>query len=488
MILAMVLMSGCGSGPMPQGEPETHEEETLQATLFTGDIEFFIEFELLREGTPSTFLVHVTWLESYQPCTEGVLTLQLDGAEVRIEEPTDPGIFTLELTPEKAGEFELICTLSSGGETTMVSAPVEVHEIEEGPAETHGDHDEGGLGEVSFTKEQAWTSDFLVRAMVKEPFARVLKTSGEILTIPGEKKNVAAPGSGMIHFPDAQLVPGSLVGQGSLLFTITAGTLEGDNFELRYREYENRLNSSRTEYRRHRQLYENQVIPERQYLESRTRYISDSIRFYNLAGKADGDGLQVHAPASGYVHHLNVSEGQYVEAGQLLATLSSDRELMLRADVPQQHYQLLKEIVTARFRPAFTERVYTMEALNGSLMSRGSSVAENDHYIPLYFRLQNDGTLLEGAFAECYLMTGEHQDCMVVPETAILEEQGTHYVYVQLTGESYTKRAIRPGASDGQGTEILSGLEEGERVVTRGAMLLKSASMVMVEAEHGHSH
>ena len=292
----------------------------------------------------------------------------------------------------------------------------------------------------------------------------------------------------MIHFPDAQLVQGSRVDQGTLLFTIAAVTLEGDNFELRYRENENRLNSSRTEYGRHRQLYDNQVIPERQYLESRTRYISDSIRFYALAGKAGRDGLQVFAPASGYVHHLSVSEGQYVETGQLLATLSSDQELMLRADVPQQHYQLLKEVVTARFRPAFTERVYTMEALNGSVMARGSSVAENDHYIPLYFGLENDGTLLEGAFAECYLMTDQRRDCMVVPGSAILEEQGNHYVYVQVTGDRYSKRAIQPGASDGLRTEVLSGLEEGERVVTRGAMLLKSASMVMVDTGHGHSH
>ncbi|MGW8316254.1 MAG: efflux RND transporter periplasmic adaptor subunit [Bacteroidales bacterium] len=485
MIMVVALVSGCDSGSSPKAESESHESEEQQVTLFTKDSEVFIAYDPLSEGISSTFLVHVTLLDTYQPCMEGTVTLQLGGTSATASEPEEPGIYHLTLVPEREGELDLTCTLESGGKKTVVEQSVEVHGKGEELEEVH---DEGSQGEVTFTKEQAWRGDFMVREMFPEPFSSVLKASGELLTIPGEKKNIASPGSGMIHFPDRRLVQGSRVDKGKLLFTITAGTLEGDNFELRYQEYKNRLNNSRTEYRRHRQLYEQQVIPERQYLESRTTYISDSIRFYNLAGKADSGGLQVAAPAGGYVHHLDVSEGQYVETGQLLATLSSDRELLLRADVPQQHYQLLKEIVTARFQPAFTERIYSIDELHGSLMARGSSVAENDHYIPLYFQVDNDGTLLEGAFAECYLITAPRKESLAVPETAILEEQGNHYVYVQVTGESFTKRPVTLGDSDGYRTEVLGGLERGERVVTRGAMLLKSASMVTVEAGHDHSH
>ncbi len=485
MIMVMVVMSGCDSGTGSQEAAESHEDKSRQATLFTEEMEFYIEFDPLVVGVSSTFLVHVTLLDEYRPCTDGAVTLQLDGISATASEPEEPGIYHLTLVPARAGEFELTCILESGGVTTVVRQSVEVHGQGEEQEEVH---EEGNLGDVTFTKEQAWRGDFMVREMVPVPFSSVLKASGEILSIPGEKKNVASPGSGMIRFPDARLVQGSRVDKGALLFMITAGTLEGDNFELRYQEYKNRLNSSRTEYKRHRQLYEQQVIPERQYLESRTAYISDSIRFYNLAGKADSGGLQVVAPAAGYVHHLNVSDGQYVETGHLLATLSSDQKLLLRADIPQQHFQRLKEIVTARFRPAFTDRIYSVEELKGSLMARGSSVAENDHYIPLYFEVENDGTLLEGAFAECYLITSQREECLVVPETALIEEQGSYYVYVQVTGESYAKTPVRIGDSDGLSTEVISGLDGGERVVTRGAMLVKSASMVTVEAGHDHSH
>ena len=72
--------------------------------------------------------------------------------------------------------------------------------------------------------------------------------------------------------------------------------------------------------------------------------------------------------------------------------------------------------------------------------------------------------------------------------SAITEEQGEHYLYVQVTGESYTKRAVSIGNNDGQNLEITSGLNSGERVITKGVMLVKAASMVTGVENHGHSH
>jgi len=489
MIIIVATFAGCRPGSSPYGESETHEKETMQHTLFSGNTEFFVEHESLAKGKESEFLVHVTWLDTYSPCLMGTLTVQLGGTVAEAERPDRPGIFILSLIPQQEGVSEIVYTLRSGDITEVVKYPAEVHPEGEG-TRSREDEETGETepGEVTFLKEQAWNNDFMVQQIVPGSFSFVLKTSGEILTVPGEKKNVAASGNGMIVFPDKTLVQGSVVEKGQLLFIITASTVGSDNFELRYQEYLNSLERSRSEFERHKQLFERNVIPERQYLESRANYISDSIRFYDLAGKAGKNGLKVLAPAAGYIHYLNVSEGQYVETGQLLVTISSDRRLLLRADVPQQHYGQLQRIVTANFRPAFTRRVYSVEELDGKLLARGSSVAENDHYIPLYFEVTNDGTLLEGAYAEFYLLADSRENCILVPVTAILEEQGNHYAYLQVTGESYSKSAVVTGESDGIQVEVVSGIHAGDRVVTRGAMLLKAASMVTFEAGHEHSH
>jgi RND family efflux transporter MFP subunit len=261
-----------------------------------------------------------------------------------------------------------------------------------------------------------------------------------------------------------------------------------DNLVLQYNEAKNRLEKSRSEYNRHRLLYEKETISERQFLASKSTFTEDSLRYYSLAASVSEDGIRVTAPVSGTIHELNVSDGAYTEPGRILAILSANRTLMLQADLPQQYYGHLKEIQTAHFRPAYSDRVYTIEEMNGSLLAAGVSVAENDHYLPVIFKLENRGDLLEGAFAEVYLMAGKKADLISVPVTALAEEQGGFYVYVQVSGEGYMKRSVSVGSNNGLSAEIISGLKAGERVVTDGVMLVKAASMSTGTIQDEHQH
>ncbi len=242
--------------------------------------------------------------------------------------------------------------------------------------------------------------------------------------MPGEKKSVSANSGGIVIFNEKNLVQGSPVKKGQFLFTLSSSAFTEDNTELQLQESLNSFTRSKSEYERHRGLYASRVISERRYIESRTRYTADSLRYYSLAANTNGDGLRVISPVSGYIHQLNVSEGQYVKTGDLLVTISSNKVLLLRADVPQQFYNHLHEIETANFRPAYTDQTYSVEDLNGRLLARGSSVAENDHYLPVYFEVENDGSLLEGAFAEFFLKSTSRINCLTVPVDALLEEQG----------------------------------------------------------------
>jgi RND family efflux transporter MFP subunit len=235
-------------------------------------------------------------------------------------------------------------------------------------------------------------------------------------------------------------------------------------------------------------LYKQNVVSERKYIESKTAYTTDSIKYYNLASKVTEKGMEVVSPITGYIHELNFSEGQYVELGQQIVTISNNKYLLLRADVPMQHYSLVGNLLTANFRTAYSDKIYNIDELQGKLLAKGSSVAENDHYIPVYFELTNDGSLLEGAFVDVFLKTGKKDSVLLVPENAVTEEQGVHYVYVQVSGESYSKRAVIFGDSDGYNLQILKGLTVGERVVCEGIMLLKAASLIRGETAHGHNH
>ncbi|MEN8202084.1 MAG: efflux RND transporter periplasmic adaptor subunit [Bacteroidota bacterium] len=490
-----VLAAACNFRQSSQqpADLHSHADEASRFTLFSEHIEFFVEHEPLEAGKESEFLVHVTNLNTYKPFATGSVKISIDGVSVTSGQPLQPGIFEVPFIPKKEGTFHAVYTYQSNETSETVEGHVHIygnHEdlhSEDGPTGGHS-HGSEAEGEISFLKEQAWNSRFMVSEIREKTFYSVIPTSGEILAMPGEKKNVAANGKGMVLFASRNLVQGSPVTQGEHLFTISSETMLENNIELQYQEYQNSYEKSRSEYLRHKKLFAEGAISEREFINTRADYQADSLRFYNLKKHTTSEGLKVIAPVTGTIHELNVSEGQFIDVGEIMVIISSNRTLLIRADLGQQHYNQLSTIETANFRPAYSDQVYSLEEMHGKLLARGSSVAENDHYLPVMFEVQNDGRILEGAFTEIYLKTTTRDSCLVLPETALTEEQGEFYAYIQQTGESYSKIAVTTGSHDGKFVEITAGLNPGDRVVTEGVMLLKAASMESSVVGHGHSH
>jgi multidrug efflux pump subunit AcrA (membrane-fusion protein) len=74
----------------------------------------------------------------------------------------------------------------------------------------------------------------------------------------------------------------------------------------------------------------------------------------------------------------------------------------------------------------------------------------------------------------------------IIPVNALLEDYGSYSVIVQLSGESFERRAIKIGKRNGENVEILQGLKVGEVVVTTGSYQVKMASMSGSTPAHGH--
>ena len=132
--------------------------------------------------------------------------------------------------------------------------------------------------------------------------------------------------------------------------------------------------------------------------------------------------------------------------------------------------------------------MYSLSQLGGRRISAGTVAAAQPGYIPVCFEFANNGTLVSGSFAEVYLIGADRSNTIAVPVKALTEELGSFFVYVQLDDECYAKRRVEPGISDGCNIEILSGLNEGEKVVAEGAMIIKLAGNSGAIPGHSHEH
>lgn len=347
------------------------------------------------------------------------------------------------------------------------------------------DHNHGTSyeNEIIFTAAQAKASGVEVITVHPGEFGQVIKTSGQILSATGDEITVAATTNGIVTFYKAGVNAGLAVRAGDALVAISSQKmLEGDPMLKTQAAFQ----IAEKEFERAETLIKDKLISQKEYNEIKLTYENARIAYQGAAGKQSAKGTNVTTPISGFIKNKLVNEGEYVEAGQPLFTITQNRKLQLRADVSENYYKALKSISSANFKTPYDATVYKLSELNGRLVSYGKSAGES-FYIPVYFEFDNQGDILPGAYTEVFLLGQPEKEVLTVPVAALTEEQGIYFVYVQLDEEGYEKREVKPGASDGERTVVLSGLTAGEKVVSKGAYHIK-ISTASAAIPHGHEH
>ena len=119
----------------------------------------------------------------------------------------------------------------------------------------------------------------------------------------------------------------------------------------------------------------------------------------------------------------------------------------------------------------------------------GSMVDPGTRTIPVLFEVENsDGAIKVGAHARVSLRTGEVEEGILIPDSAVLEEDGHAIAYVQAEGERFERRELALGPRAAARVLVRSGIEAGERVVTGAAYQVRLASLSTAVPAHGHAH
>lgn len=338
--------------------------------------------------------------------------------------------------------------------------------------------------EIIFTKAQAEKTDFKVEEVQPKTFQQVIKTTGQVLPAPGDEAVIVATSNGVVSFNNKRLSEGAAVHKGETVFTIMSKNIaEGDHYSKIKAGYER----ARAEYQRAESLVKDKIISQREYEAVKLEYENAKIAFDAVSGNRTANGVGVTSPLQGFVKNILVKEGEYITVGQPLATVSQNKRLVLRAEVSEKYYHTLKNINSANFKTPYDNKVYVLSELNGRILSFGKGSNSGSFYIPVSFEFDNKGEVVPGAFVEVFLLAGAQENTLTLPVSALTNEMGVFYVYVQLDEEGYRKQEVTVGGNNGKEVQILKGLHAGDRVVTRGAYQVKMAS-ASGAIPHGHSH
>ncbi|TNE59509.1 MAG: efflux RND transporter periplasmic adaptor subunit [Bacteroidetes bacterium] len=501
-LLAIVLIAACHSHSHENEGDHMHdadgnhisatEPEPLVFTQYTDRTELFVEFDPLVAGQECRFAAHFTALgDSFRAIGTGTVKLSLTGEagkqSITAHAPQVPGIFRLRMTPEKPGLYQLIFDIKTPEYTDQVVLDsISVYPDEETALQHHQPESGGGGNEITYLKEQAWKIDFATQAVQRTAFANVVRTSGVVVTAPGDEQTISAQTAGIVRIRKTGLFEGSAVGTGQVLFSISSQGLTDRNTPQQIREAQNDLEKAKADLERSQKLYDDRLLVEKEYLQVKNAYANAENRLETLTANYGQAGQDVRAGQPGFVKSLFVTDGQFVETGTPLAVISRNKKLVVRADLSQTAFSGISGIASANFR-TINGNIYSLAELNGRLVSIGKS-AESTLFIPVHFEVNNRDGLTPGTFIEIFLKTNAQTRALVVPASAVMEEQGTYFCYVQTAGESFEKRELRIGSADGRNIQVLSGLKEGERVVIKGAYNIKLSTASGTLPAHGHEH
>ena len=365
----------------------------------------------------------------------------------------------------------------------------EGHDHEHETAEEHAGHNHESKAtkhsdEIIFPKAQAAKTTFEVREIQPASFNQVVKTTGQGLAAPGDEAVIVATSNGVVSFSSNKLTEGTKVQKGQSLFQISSKDIaEGDYYTKVKATYE----AAKASYDRAEALVKDKIISQKEFESTKLEFENAKTAYNAVSNNKTAKGVSVNAPINGHMKNILVKEGEYITVGQPLATVSQNQRLVLRAEVSQRYYNAMQSVKSANFKTPYDNKVYSLEDLNGRLLSFGKTSNENSFFIPVSFEFDNKGEVIPGSFVEVYLISSPIENTLSIPVSALTNEMGIYYVYVQIDEEGYRKQEVALGANNGKEVQIIKGLHPGDRVVTQGAYQVKMAS-ASGAIPHGHSH
>mgnify|MGYP002868978984 CR=1 FL=1 len=277
---------------------------------------------------------------------------------------------------------------------------------------------------------------------------------------------------------------GSTVEQGEVIFTV-----ENENIPLQIEEAqsnilraESELRRAENQYKRYLLLRENDAASAQQFDDAEATWHAAQSAVHVAETKLSQLRIQesrqqVTAPIGGKVLVLYRQPGAYVQGGTALALVGDFSELfftMSAEDKDARHFESGQEAQVV-FRSKDFQKVYGTEYGAGNLGNEQKFFASVAKILPplsepaamrsILWRLDNRAGLLEPqTYGEAILQSLTGRRVLTVPLSAMIDNTFSA-VYVAKDG-IIERRNVTTGTNDGTYIEILSGLKEGEIVVT----------------------
>ena len=362
--------------------------------------------------------------------------------------------------------------------------------------------------------------EFITKKAKKGSFSKKVDATGEIFAT--ELIDVGAQVSGQIKKLYVKL--GDQVKKGDMIASIDSSTQQNsiDNKEAQLAIYKAQLESAKvalniakTQFDRENALFAKNATSKQEFESAKNTYSANSTKIKELEAQIKQTNIElstakinlgytkITAPRDGTVVSVQVEEGQTVNANQTTPTIVNIADLShvkmkmqiaegditkIKVGTPVE-YSILSE-PTKKFQttvssidPGLTtlsDGSYGSSSSSKSSYSSSSSSSSAVYYYAQSIVDNKDGILRIGMTTQNELLIANVEDAIIVPSIGIKKDENGTFVYVLKDGKA-VKTAVKTGIKDNLDTQIISGINEGDEIITSQGSSSEIAKMIAKE-------
>ena len=371
-----------------------------------------------------------------------------------------------------------------------------------------------------FFKVKEEEVEFITKKAKKGSFSKKVDATGEIFAT--ELIDVGAQVSGQIKKLYVKL--GDQVKRGDMIASIDSSTQQNsiDNKEAQLAIYKAQLESAKvalniakTQFDRENALFSKNATSKQEFESAKNTYSANSAKIKELEAQIKQTNIElstakinlgytkITAPRDGTVVSVQVEEGQTVNANQTTPTIVNIADLShvkmkmqiaegditkIKVGTPVE-YSILSE-PTKKFQTTVSSIDPGLTTLSdgsygSSSSSKSSNSSSSSSSSAVYYYAQSivdnkDGILRIGMTTQNELLIANVEDAIIVPSIGIKKDENGTFVYVLKDGKP-VKTAVKTGIKDNLDTQIISGINEGDEIITSQGSSSEIAKMIAKE-------
>jgi RND family efflux transporter MFP subunit len=353
-----------------------------------------------------------------------------------------------------------------------------------------GEHEELPENIVEMSDDQKTVAHIELGVIELRQVSNLIKTNGIVTLAPQNTATVSVPMGGVIKM--SVLLPGNAVSKGQVLAIIE--NIEFVDLQQNYFEIKNKFDFAEAEYKRHSELFLDEVYSQENMEQVSSQYHSLKAQLKGIEQKLKVIGIDavqlteekisaavsLYSPISGYIKTSNVSIGKYVSPAEVLFEIENPDQLLLELTLFEKDANSVKAGQFAHF--LINNEVHEHKA---KIYQVGRSISADKTYKVYATIQQSCPNLLSGMFVTAHIEKSGNQ-VTAVPDEAIVSFDNKYYIFAfekdkKEEGVPFTEycfiEVIKGDSSDGY-TEIKLPEEfdlKNKKIVIKGAYNLLSA-------------